>query len=671
MKLCRGAGLQSCGRRPRRPVLEGGTGRPERPPGPEGTPKGLPHTLLLAALFAAAALSAQTRDVIGMHDLSRGSGSPTTGGLPGSCMYCHAPHNGVGGQTPLFNQKLSKATYTTYTSSTYKESGEAQLQPSSDSLLCLSCHDGTVAPGQTQAYGKISMSGSMKPADILGGATGPSLQSSHPNSLVLPLKDDPELVKSLVGAGKTADPAVKLIKGNIECDTCHNPHVQSTDKVAQNFLVRDGSSGQLCLACHDPKRVVTGADNQLWQWAIGAHALATNTVRNATATPVGDYGTVGQNACISCHQVHNAPAAAGLLRAPNELDCLLCHGGGSNVSPAIPNIATEFAKTGHPFPTSNNQHTAGEAVLLNQNRHATCVDCHNPHSSARVTAFTPPPAIRLSQNNVAGISASDGVSTVKPEAANQYENCLRCHGASTGKTASRVFGYLPVWTVSAGDALNLIPQFAVTASSSHPVTHDSNSSLPQPSLRPYMLNLDGATQGRAMGVRILCTDCHNSDDNREFGGAGPNGPHGSKFTHILERRYEASQAPRPGLPIVNPFPNPDLSVAGPYALCGKCHDLKLVLANTSFNGHALHINAGFSCSTCHTAHGMGNFSPTISGERLVNFDANVVAPNGLAPISYSRAQNSCNLVCHGRTHGTASQVGSSSAVRAGKGGVHR
>ena len=81
------------------------------------------------------------------------------------------------------------------------------------------------------------MSGKMKPADIFGA----SLQSSHPNSLVLPLKDDPELVKSLVGGGRTADPAVKLIKGNIECDTCHNPHVQSTDKVSQNFLVRDGS----------------------------------------------------------------------------------------------------------------------------------------------------------------------------------------------------------------------------------------------------------------------------------------------------------------------------------------------------------------------------------------------------------------------------------------------
>jgi hypothetical protein len=186
-----------------------------------------------------------------------------------------------------------------------------------------------------------------------------------------------------------------------------------------------------------------------------------------------------------------------------------------------------------------------------------------------------------------------------------------------------------------------------------------------------MLNLDGATQGRAMGVRLLCTDCHNSDDNREFGGAGPNGPHGSKFTHILERRYEATQAPRPGLPIVNPFPNPDLSVAGPYALCGKCHDLKLVLANTSFNAHARHINAGFSCSVCHTAHGMGSFSATISGERLVNFDANVVAPNGLAPISYNRAKNSCNLVCHGQVHGAASPVRPGLPAHAGKSGVHR
>jgi hypothetical protein len=173
-----------------------------------------------------------------------------------------------------------------------------------------------------------------------------------------------------------------------------------------------------------------------------------------------------------------------------------------------------------------------------------------------------------------------------------------------------------------------------------------------------------------MGVRLFCTDCHNSDDNREFGGPGPNGPHGSRFTHIPERRYESSQAPRPGGSVVNTFPNPDLSAAGPYPLCGKCHDLKLVVANTSFTQHAKHINAGFSGAVCHPAHGMGSFSPAISGERLVNFDANVVAPNGNSPVSYSCAANTCNLTCHRQPHPVKPSAATASPARAGKVG-HR
>jgi hypothetical protein len=177
--------------------------------------------------------------------------------------------------------------------------------------------------------------------------------------------------------------------------------------------------------------------------------------------------------------------------------------------------------------------------------------------------------------------------------------------------------------------------------------------LPQPSLRAQMLNLDGTTPGRTMGERILCTDCHNSDDNREFGGTGANGPHGSKYSHLLERQYEFSQVALPGGTINNLFPNPDLTINGPYALCAKCHDLSAILANTSFTEHARHINDGFSCSTCHTAHGMGGQTGTISGERMVNFDANVVASNGGAAIAYSRASNSCSLTCHGHPHDLA------------------
>jgi hypothetical protein len=168
-----------------------------------------------------------------------------------------------------------------------------------------------------------------------------------------------------------------------------------------------------------------------------------------------------------------------------------------------------------------------------------------------------------------------------------------------------------------------------------------------------MLNLDGTTPGRNMGQRILCTDCHNSDDNREFGGTGPNGPHGSKYLHLLERHYEFSQAALPGGTISNLFPNPDLTVNGPYAMCAKCHDLTAILANTSFSEHARHVNDGFSCSTCHTAHGMGGPAGSISGERMVNFDANVVASNAGAPIGYSRSSNSCSLTCHGHPHDLA------------------
>jgi predicted CXXCH cytochrome family protein len=588
-------------------------------------------------------------EVLGSHNLGPGGTSPVKGGLSAPCLYCHAPHSGVGGNTPLWNQTLTTQTYITYQSTTYHETGTPRPMLGSDSNLCLSCHDGSVAPGQTVAYGKFAMAGSMISADNFGS----DLSSSHPFSLVLPLKDSPDLVASLVSQGVTADPAntIKLVKGNIECTTCHNPHVQTTDQVVGNFLVRDGSSGQVCLACHEPgNRTLNGQNNYLAGWTNSIHATAANKTANQSTVNLGGYATVALNACESCHATHNAAGAARLLRGKNETDCMACHGGGSNLSPVAPNVFAEFAKAGHPFSTTSNSHDANESVLLNQNRHSTCVDCHNPHSTNQVTAFLPPPAMRVSQNGVTGISATDGITVLSP-AVNQFENCLRCHGTSTGKTTIlATFGYLPVWAVAYGDPLNIIPQFALAATSSHPVTHDLNSPYPQPSLRSFMLNEDGATPGRAMGTRIFCTDCHNSDDNREFGGAGANGPHGSKWTHILERRYEFSQAPTPGALITNLFPNPDLSANGPYSLCGKCHDLTKITANTSFTEHARHINDGFSCSACHTAHGMGSTSGAISGERLVNFDIKVVAPNGPTPVSYSRATNSCGLTCHGHAH---------------------
>lgn len=608
--------------------------------------------LLCFALFFVC-ISAQGQqfsgDVLGRHNLSSGGTSTVQGGLSAACLYCHAPHSGMGGQAPLWNQTLTTQTYTSYQSTTYSEASTPKLVLGSHSNLCLSCHDGSVAPGQTIAYGTFPMTGSMKSGDSFGT----DLSTSHPFSMVLPLKDAADLVPSLSNSGATADPtgAVKLKNGNIECTTCHNAHVEAIDPVAQNFLVRDGASGQLCLACHGTGiRTVNSQPNYLAGWTNNIHATAGNNTSNQNGTNLGPYSTVALNACSACHMQHNAPGAAHLLRGQNENDCIGCHGGSGNLSPAALNVFAEFSKAAHPFSTVGGAHDAAEAAVLNQNRHATCVDCHNPHSSLQVNAFLPAPTIRPSQSGVEGINSVDGVTVLNP-AVNQFENCLRCHGTSTGKTAvPATFGYLPIWAVAYGDPLNVIPQFAALATSSHPVTHDRSSPYAQPSLRSFMMNEDGLTPGRAVGPRILCTDCHNSDDNREFGGTGPNGPHGSKWPHILERRYEFSRAAFPGQLITNLFPNPDLSVNGPYAMCAKCHDLSNIVSNASFTQHSRHINDGFSCSTCHTGHGLGSANGSISGERLVNFDLNVVAPNGITPISYSRATNSCTLTCHNHTH---------------------
>ena len=605
------------------------------------------------SLALAGAAFAQTRqirgDVIGMHDLSPGSASPIQGTRKGSCTYCHVPHSGNGNKAPLWNQKLSKATYQTYTSTTDVNKANQQMPLGSDSALCLSCHDGTVAVGDTVLFGQTPLRGSW----LQGDEFGTHLQSSHPFSLVKPMLDNIDLTSTLASAGKTGDKtgAVHLVNGTVECTSCHNSHVQSIDKVSTDFLVRDSSHGQMCLACHDPTRTKMGGkteQNPLAGWTISIHALAQNKVSGQAK--LGSYGTVAANACVSCHAPHNAAGPVRLLRGTNEAACIACHSGGSNISPPAPNVFAEYNKIAHPLPNGSNQHDTAEKVVLNNNRHATCVDCHNGHGSQQVTSFNVPPLIRVSQSGTVGVAA-DGMTTVSP-AVNQYENCLRCHGYSAGKAVNPTFGYLPARASS--DPLNIILQMNTSTKSSHPVMHPRSSSLPQPSLLPTMLDLSGSTtRGRSMNTQIFCTDCHNSDDNREFGGSGPSGPHGSKYWHILEHDYEDSQAPAgPGTQItVNLHPQPDLSVNGPYGMCAKCHNLNIVMQSTSWKYHSDHVATdGFSCSTCHNPHGMTATSANPTGVRMVDFDLNVVGRNGALPISYNPGTNTCTLQCHSVAH---------------------
>src|SRR5262249_52548917 len=91
------------------------------------------------------------------------------------CIFCHTPHN-ANPAAPLWNQTLSSATYTPYTSSTMVATAGL---PTGSSKLCMSCHDGTVALGNllnagTGAAGQIAMSGTAG-----GKMTGTSLLSTN------------------------------------------------------------------------------------------------------------------------------------------------------------------------------------------------------------------------------------------------------------------------------------------------------------------------------------------------------------------------------------------------------------------------------------------------------------------------------------------------------------
>ena len=620
-------------------------------------------------LLAACGAAAQSGDVLGVHDLST-TGSPVRGSMSAACLYCHAPHSG---QTkgPLWSQTYSTQTYPLLYSSDTAQNTPMQPPVGDASSLCLSCHDGTVAPGQMVPYGGITLSQPMS-SGILS-----RLEASHPFSLKLPLKDAANLVQTLTTSGTTADPtqSVKLINGNVECSSCHNPHIQAVDKNSPNFLVRDNAKGALCLSCHETKpRTVNGMNNPLSQWTTSVHATSPSVVNPGSG--LGGYSTVADFACLSCHASHNAGATEGLLRNPVPAipnvdtvsqSCFTCHSGNAALLQPLADVFVEVTKkNGHPFAIGTNAHTPGEPVVLNQNRHATCADCHNAHASNPVVTFNSAPDIRPSQNGAAGVAA-DG-STLTTAATMQYETCLRCHGNSSGKQILPEYGYLPNRAVFAGDPLNLIPQFNTTAISAHPVMRPATG-ISQPSLLPAMWDLTGTIQMRPMGSRIFCTDCHNSDDDREFGGVGPNGPHGSNNDHILERPYLMSQvapgtwpAGGPGTPIINL--NTDLRTSpgsgGPFSLCAKCHDLNSIMSNTSFPKHAEHIQAGFSCSVCHSAHGVpAGGAGAISGRGLVNFDVNVVRPyNGV--LSYSN--NTCALTCHMMDHDGSGNVTPASAV---------
>jgi len=576
------------------------------------------RTLMAMLLWAVAFGRAGADLKSSKHNLSAsGPGSITATRQSRICIFCHTPH-GAAPAVPLWNHASSPvANYSTYASTTLTVTTPLG-QPTGASKLCLSCHDGTVAIGQTVNDGLIAMinagsAGRMPQGDSV---IGTDLADDHPISFP-PNPANPEVVNPNPGDAVRLDD-----HGEIQCTSCHDPHTEDRDPVSKRFLVKSNRGAALCLACH-----------KIPGWMNSSHQSSRAPYARDKGAHTG-YLDVADNGCEGCHRPHSGGAPERLLKKTEEETCLACHDG----SVASSDIAAALGKPyAHPTMTRTpSSHDAAEshlnsvATLPETNpgapRHAECADCHDPHS-----ASGNPVGPAGLPGSVVGAWGVDGDGIEKRPAQAEYEICYKCHADAANKPQP-VGIPNPPYPRRRVVQFNARLEFDPQNPSYHPV--EAQGRNPDvPSLLP----------GYTTASTISCTDCHNSDSSPSAGGTGANGPHGSSHRYLLERNYDTGSG------------NHGPSTGTLYALCFKCHSESSILSDETFKKHRMHIvDEGASCSVCHDPHGISSAQGnTFNNSHLINFDAQAVRPNSRGQLRFEDLGNrsgACYLSCHNVDH---------------------
>lgn len=205
------------------------------------------------------------------------------------CVFCHTPHGGnLTG--PLWNRSLpGVASFTHYNSatlSTYLQGLQVSRDIGEESLLCMSCHDGSVAithlindPNSLNGAA-ITVNGNPDRdiVEVFGagariGATNANttatgdLSDDHPISFSYPAVQG-QIIYGPGGSrdGELNDVSTATTAGvrffgsasRVECSSCHDPHVSYDqwaippgDESYRPFLIMPNTGSGLCLACHN------------------------------------------------------------------------------------------------------------------------------------------------------------------------------------------------------------------------------------------------------------------------------------------------------------------------------------------------------------------------------------------------------------------------------------
>ncbi|AMC12038.1 hypothetical protein Lupro_12540 [Lutibacter profundi] len=507
------------------------------------------------------------------------------------CIFCHTPHNSSP-RAPLWNKNSSGTTYILYNSSTLDA---VPGQPDGSSILCLSCHDGTIALGEViSRTTPIDMTGVMPSKSNLTT----DLSNDHPISFTY----DAALA-AVDGQLKTPplnSMAILDYNSKLQCTSCHDPHKEINPK----FLRASIEFSDLCFLCHDRT-----------YWNNSTHKTSTKTWNGSGTNPWAHlesaYATVSQNACANCHNPHNADGKLRLLKSNlEENNCLDCHNG--NI--ANKNIQAELSKTyKHDVYNYSIVHDPTESTSVTT-KHVECQDCHNPHASNSTIATAP--SVNGFNKGVSGINQAGN--PVNP-ATNTYEICYKCHAGNSWSPSPS----LPRLIVQN----NVRLEFEPSNPSFHPIAGPRNNS----EITSNLISPNTAS------TVLYCTSCHASNNSN-----GPAGPHGSIYPQILKLQYETADY--------------TVESAQAYALCYSCHNRNNIINDiNTFKEHRLHIvEENTPCSVCHDAHGISSTQGnSTNNSNLINFRTDVVTPSSNGRLKYEDTgtnRGRCYLRCHGENH---------------------
>ncbi|MEW6109620.1 MAG: cytochrome c3 family protein [Nitrospirota bacterium] len=304
--------------------------------------------------------------------------------------------------------------------------------------------------------------------------------------------------------------------------------------------------------------------------------------------------------CGSCHKGHGVKGTP-MLPSHEKDFCFTCHGSQSRQRNALnskklshgkllKNIEDDFKKVYHHPIEIEGVHSPDEVlpeIDSSKPRHATCMDCHNPHKVER-------------ENALYGVDGAKRKVKIR-NSVNEFEICYKCHSYSAN---------LP------GNQKNKEQEFDPGNRSYHPVEGPGKNSR-VPSLIPPLTTASA----------ITCSDCHSGD-----GYNASKGPHGSMYEHILKKKYVESIR----------------SAESPlnYELCYDCHRRENLLANASWDSHSSHINKT-SCRTCHNSHGSRNYPYLIDFNPLAVYPNR---DGRLDFVEYGEGRFDCFLKCHDADH---------------------